>query len=142
MAALVLVLIWKTLLRRGLISRSLNLVLLAIRFPTPAPSPQEPSLQQVREKIGLMEQLLSQLAVIRDKWWRSLLYGRPQFVLELAIPSIGEEMTFYIAVPRRRVLAIEKIIQGVFPESHIEESRDYNIFNPSGSVLSSFVQLK
>ena len=142
LAAIVLLLIWKTLLRRGLISRSLNLALLAIRFPTPAPSPQEPSLQQVREKIGLMEQLLSQLAVIRDKWWRSLLYGRPQFVLELAIPSVGEEMTFYIAVPRRRVLAIEKIIQGVFPESHIEESRDYNIFNPTGQVLGSFVQLK
>ncbi|HLD34510.1 MAG TPA: hypothetical protein VJB62_01455, partial [Patescibacteria group bacterium] len=47
-------------MKKGLISRSLNLELLLVRFPPPpsiGPSQSEPSLQQTREKIALMEQL-------------------------------------------------------------------------------------
>lgn len=137
-AAITLLIIWRMLLSQGLISRALNLTLIAVRF-SPSQPPQEPNLQQVREKIGLMEQLYAQLAFVRDSWWRTLFYGRPTFALELCVPSVGEEITFYLGVSRRLSPSVQKIIQGVFPDSHIEESRDYNIFNPDGVASGSFV---
>ena len=122
---------------RALISRSLNLTLIAVRFSLQ--SPKELSLQQIREQIGLMEQFYSHLAVIKETWWRVFLYGRPTFAMELTIPSVGEEISFYVAVPRRFAKAIEKIIQGIFPDAHIEESRDYNIFNPEGVAVGTTI---
>ncbi len=139
--AVILLILWRGLLRRGLISRSLNLVLIMVRFPPQAPQ-ENSTLQQIREKIALMEQFYANLAGLRDKWWRLLLYGRSTFALELAIPEIGEELTFYVAVPRRLVEAVGKVIQGIFPDAHIEESRDYNIFNPEGRAVGSEVVLK
>ncbi len=128
--------------RRGLISRSLNLELLLVRFSPVAPPAQEPTVQQIREKIALMEQFYSHLHLIRDNWWRTLLYGKPAFSLELTIPSIGEEISFYVAVPRRLRTAVEKVIQGIFPDAQVEISRDYNIFNPEGKAAAAAVILK
>lgn len=141
-AALIIiaVLIHTTLARRGLISRSLNLHLIAVRFTLQTPE-QEPNLQQIREKIALMEQFYSHLSLIRDSFLNNFLYGRPVFALELTIPSVGEEISFYLAVPRKHVLPMEKIIQGIFPDAHIEESRDYNIFNPHGESVGSAITL-
>lgn len=133
----VLLLARKEILRRGLVSRSLNLVLLSVRFSVPPP--QEMNLQQLREKIALMEQFYSHLYTLRDKWWKVLFYGHPTFALEVTVPHVGEEISFYVAVPRRLVLAVGKIIQGIFPDSAVEESRDYNIFNPEGAAAASYV---
>ena len=138
--ALVVIFIIRSILRRrGLISRSLNLSLLAVRFP-PRP-PQDLQLTQLREKIALMEQFYANLSAIRDGVMRTFFYGRPVFALEMSIPSIGEELTFYIAVPRRFAPAVEKLIQGVFPDAYVEESRDYNVFNPEGTTVASRIVL-
>jgi len=61
--------------RRGVISRSINLILIAVRFP-PQP-PQELTLQQIREKIALMEQFYSHLHSLREGGFKSLFYGKP-----------------------------------------------------------------
>lgn len=128
--------------RKGLLSRSLNLALLAVRLP---PAEQqgnaEPSLTQIREKIALMEQLYANLHEIRDSGLRTFFYGTPVFALELTVPHIGEELIFYLAVPRRLAPAVEKAVQGIFPEAHIERSKDYNIFNPQGSAAAAVVTL-
>ena len=128
----------QSFLKKGLISRSLNLVLLSVRFVN-LPLPENMNLQQLREKIALMEQFYSHLFTLRDKWWRVLFYGRPTFALEVTVPHVGEEISFYVAVPRRLILAVGKIIQGIFPDSMVEETRDYNIFNPIGAAVASNV---
>ncbi len=132
--------------RRGLISRSLNLVLLAVRLP-PAPVPQgqtsaELSLQQIRERIAPMEQLYANLHEVRDSFFGSFFYGKPVFALELTVPHIGEELIFYLAVPRRLVTAVEKAIQGIFPDASVERSADYNIFNPTGEAAGAALKLR
>ncbi|MDP3779103.1 MAG: type IV secretion system DNA-binding domain-containing protein [bacterium] len=135
---LVLFVVRSAMLRAGLVSRALNLQLFAVRF-TPVAPEKEMNVQQIREKISLMEQMFSYLYQISDNWFATLMYGRPIFALELTIPSVGEEISFYVAVPRRFVGSVEKIIQGIFPEAHIEESRDYNIFNPEGAAVASCI---
>lgn len=136
---LVFVLLRRIILEKGKLMRSLNLKLLLIKFP-PVYNESETNIQQVREKISLMEQLYSHLDVIEDDWVHSLLYGKPVFVLELTIPSVGEELSFYLAVPRRVVQAVEKLIQGIFPEAQIEYAQDYNIFNPHGETAGSYIK--
>lgn len=129
----------KGFLMKGLITRSFNMELLAVRFVPYAG--QELNVQQVREKIALMEQLYATLSVIRDKKIRTLLYGKPAFALELTVPHIGEELSFYIAVPRRLVSAVEKAVQGIFPDAQIEPTKDYNIFNPEGAAVGARVRM-
>ncbi len=135
------ILVRSIMLRAGLVSRALNLQLMAVRFASPAPE-KEQGIQQIREKIALMEQFYSHLHDIQDTWFTMLLYGRPVFALELTIPSVGEEISFFVAVPRRFVGSIEKIIQGIFPDAHVEESRDYNVFNPHGAAAASRIFLR
>ena len=126
----------ENLRKSGFISRSLNLSLLLVRF-APIKLEQELSVEQLRQKISLMEQFYANLHTIRDIWWRVFLYGRPAFALEITLPAVGEEIAFYIAVPRKFKRAVEKAVQGIFPEAHVEESRDYNIFNPEGIAVAS-----
>lgn len=129
--------------KRGSISRSLNLSLLLVRFPpvTPKEETTVQQMQHLREKIAMMETLYANLSSMHEAFWSEFLYGRPSFALELTIPSVGEELHFYVAVPRRRALAVEKIIQGVFPTAHVEETKDYNVFHPDGVSLASRVML-
>ena len=128
--------------RRGIISRSLNLVLLAVRLPlVPQEGNAEPSQAQTRERIALMEQLYANLHEIRDSGIRSFFYGKPVFALELTVPHIGEEMIFYLAVPRRLSAAVEKAVQGIFPDAAVERAKDYNIFNPQGAAAGAAVTL-
>src|SRR3989344_6177461 len=143
LAALVVILFFfrEHLRRSGLISRSLSLVLLLVRF-SPVEKKEDLSVEQIRQKISLMEQFYANLHMVRDIWWKAVLYGKPSFAMELTIPSVGEEISFYVAVPRRFARSVEKIIQGIFPEANIEESRDYNIFNPEGETAASRAVLK
>ena len=126
--------------KKGLVSHSLNLSLLLVRFP-PHHSAQELTQQQIRERIAMMESLYANLSSFREGMVAEFLHGRPSFALELTVPSVGEELHFYVAVPRRYAHAVEKIIQGVFPNSHVEETKDYNIFHPDGASLVSRVLL-
>ncbi|MBI2056133.1 MAG: DUF87 domain-containing protein [Candidatus Sungbacteria bacterium] len=132
--------------RRGVVSRSLNLELISVRFaPREAAqnaSQQNDNLQQAREKIALMEQCFVNLHQIRDSFLRTVMYGKPVFGLELTIPAASEELAFYIAVPRRFARTAEKVIQGIFPDAHLEISKDYNIFNPNGVAVGSRIRLK
>jgi len=127
--------------RRGVISRSLNLALLAVRLPPVRLEPMQSGVQQIRERIALMEQLYGNLHQIRDSYLRNFFYGRPVFALELTIPHIGEEMSFYLAVPRRLSSSMEKVVQGIFPDAEVQRASDYNIFNPAGASAGAYLKL-
>lgn len=125
--------------RRHQIWRSLNLQLLLVAFPKIHEAQSQLMPDQIREKIGMMENVFANLKNVKDSAWREFWYGAPSFALELTVPHIGEEISFYIAVPKRLSGTVEKIIQGVFPESQVTYARDYNIFNPDGVTVASEV---
>ncbi|OGZ97060.1 MAG: hypothetical protein A2679_03785 [Candidatus Sungbacteria bacterium RIFCSPHIGHO2_01_FULL_54_26] len=128
--------------RKGLISRSLNLALLAVRLPPVLQEGNAEMTQAVmRERISHMEQLYANLHDIRDAGFRSFFYGPAMFALELTVPHIGEELIFYIAVPRRLSAAVEKAVQGIFSDASVERAKDYNIFNPTGSTAAASLTL-
>lgn len=133
---------WKRHVRReGEVSRSLGMMLFSITLPKLSPKDAEAigSVSAMREKIAVMEQLYRNLRDIHDSWWHEFLYGPPVFSLELTIPEVGQEVLFYCAVPRRFGAAVERLIQGLYPDAAIERVKDYNIFNPYGKTAGFLI---
>lgn len=92
------------------------------------------SLELVREKISVMEQLYSTLTNIRPKNSWEQFINFPYFTLEISVPYNQEGIAFYIAVPRKQIDSVEKQIHSFFPFVSVEEAKSYNIFIPKGSV--------
>lgn len=130
----------KKLMRRGGLSHSLGLGLLKIT--PPSSGNEKSSLQEVREKIGVMEQIFSQLAGIRESALHTFFFGKPFFSFEAAVPRSGSEMFFYCAVPRRYLASAEKIISAAYPDALVEQSKDYTIFDPGSFASGALVRLK
>ncbi|MCL5733661.1 MAG: type IV secretion system DNA-binding domain-containing protein [Patescibacteria group bacterium] len=62
---------------------------------------------------------------------------------EVAVPHVGEEIYFYIAIPRKFSGVAAKQIQGIWPKANIEKmSDDYNIFAPQGASAATYLTLK
>ncbi len=138
----ILFVLLRRLRRRDEVWRSLNLRLLHVALPRALPPEQGSSLEQLREQIGAMEKIYAGLQGIRDSGLRALLHGTPWFALELTVPHVGEEIFFYVAVPRRFADSATKIIEAVFPHARVEGSPDYNIFNPEGASAAATLALK
>ncbi len=97
-----------------------------------------------KEEIGVMEQLLTSLAQLKDKKlsWKSFFYGKPTITLEIANPAGKEEIFFYISVPKKYRSSLEKQVHSYFSDSSIEKIDDYTIFTPGSKTAMGVVTLK
>ena len=130
----------KKITRRDEIWRSLNMRLFLVRLPKEA-SREEMTREKIHERISVMENVYASLALVHDTWWNTFSYGKPVFALEITTPHIGEEISFYTAVPKRFQDSFEKIIHANYPHASVSHVKDYNIFNPAGkSVVSEITQ--
>lgn len=127
---------------KGSIARALNMSLFMITLPRDLPSGAG-QVQQRTEKeiISVTEQLYSSFSNIHAKGWNKFIYGEPYIVLEMAVHNIGEEIFFYIAVPRTYEQIFEKQVHGFFPTAEVEKVRDYNIFSSDGVSVGALVRL-
>ena len=66
--------------KKGLVSRSLNLSLLLVRFP-PHRSAPELTQQQICERIAMMETLYANLSSFREGMMAEFFHGPPSFSL-------------------------------------------------------------
>jgi hypothetical protein len=57
----------------------------------------------------------------------------------MAVAHVGEEICFYVACPWRLKDVMEKQIHGFFPSADVRQVEDYNIFNPQGVSLGSYL---
>ncbi len=112
-----------------LVSGSLKMSLIVIKLPPEVAKPEEK--RPLKERIAVAEQFLTTLSSLK----------KPA-VLEIALPHIGEEIYFYLAVPKDAVSFVQRQIQGFYPNAFVALSEDYNIFNPNGEVASAFLKLK
>ncbi|MBI2451308.1 MAG: type IV secretion system DNA-binding domain-containing protein [Parcubacteria group bacterium] len=62
--------------------------------------------------------------------------------LEIAVPHISDQISFYIAGPKEHADFIEKHISSFWPKAHIEKIEDYNIFAPNSVVIGSLLTLE
>jgi len=125
---------------KGNVFRALSLSLFLITLPR---AKKQESGQQKTEKemIGVMEQLYSALASSKSSQKDAFVYGQPVVVFEMAVPHIGQQASFYLAVSRRLEATVQSQIHGFFPEAQVEKIKDYNIFNPQGASAGAFLTL-
>jgi hypothetical protein len=134
---LALILIIEKRKRGGLIVRALNMSLFSIRIPRETKD--DMSAEEKKNKIAVMEQFLSGLGALRDKTMR---YGQPYIVLEMAVPFSSSEISFYLAAPKKYETFIEKQIYGFYPKAIVQKTEDYNIFSPTGFASGGFLKLE
>ncbi len=126
----------------GSITRSLNMKLFRVTLPREeVEKVDDKAKSREKEAIAVMDQLYSAVSAIRfsqGAWFMP----RQYVVFELAIPHVGEEISFYFSVQERLAHDIEKQIYSYFPKAEIAEVEDYNIFGQSTSSLGSYLQLQ
>lgn len=121
-------------LRRKRFQDSLGFVLFQIKLPKALPSQEKNAKgeQGFKDEIIHTEQLLTNLSSFKK-----------HFVLEIAVAHVGEEIQFYLSVPRRFAEVAVKQVQGLWPAaSVIQINDDYTIFNPNGATAGAYVLLK
>ncbi len=99
-----------------------------VRIPKDAPKEGA----DFKSEIQLTEQLLSGLTSLRAP-----------FALEVAVPHVGEEIHFYIAVPKKLQDIAAKQIQALWSGASVEEvPDDYTIFGPEGAAAGVYLLLR
>ena len=125
------------------LKRSLHAVLFRVSLPRARVDPEQQQHAAVREQIAVMEQLYAAFARLSARGAiERLLIGAEHVTFEVAIPAVGEEIAFYIAVPGHIGDEIEKAIHSVYATAHVERITDYNIFHPYSLAAGAILSLK
>ncbi len=117
--------VWRKKIRE-LLKNSLEMKLFLVRMPH-----MNKEGKDLKKEISISEQFLSALASL----------GGP-FALEVAVPHIGEEIHFYVAVPGKSRESIVRQIHALWADASVSEVDDYNIFNYTGVVAGISIRQK
>ena len=121
-------------LRLRTLTGSLDRELLLVTVPKDIESKQEnrQATQDFKSEINRFEQLLGGLAGMKQP-----------VVFEVAVPHIGEEIHFYISVPKKYSEVTVKQIQGIWNGASVQGMKDdYNIFNATGATVAAHILQK
>jgi hypothetical protein len=131
--ALVILVFWFVgFLRHRRLKRDLDSVLLRVRLPLKETRDKSEEKRDPLTEIAKSAQLLSVLA-----------QAGSVFALELAVHNVGEEINFYISVPRKLMAMAIKEVEGLWPGAEAGLApEDYTIFNPQGAVTMASLRLK
>jgi len=113
--------------RKVRMKQALDLSLLLLRFPRIAREERER--KDFKDEINLSAQLYS-----------TLLGLKVPFALEVAVHHVGEEIHFYVGVPKGSMDPVRRQIEGLFAEVQVEPIDDYNIFNATGVSAGVYVK--
>ncbi len=98
------------------------------------------TVKDFREQISIMEQLLASLKSLYSHTVSGWLFGQEYLSLEYV--AHGEEIYFYMVVPRKAKLLVEKQIIGFYPDCFIEETEEVNIFANRKVYRGEIMKLK
>jgi RecA/RadA recombinase len=118
----------------GRMMRSLGTALYLVKIPRPSGENKPGSAEggDFKTELSHFEQLLGGLSTIK---------GAVSF--ELAVPHVGEEIHFYISVPKVAAETAAKQIQGLWTGASVAPAQDdYNIFNIHGANAAAYLKLK
>ncbi len=114
--------------KRRRFARLFDLRLLGVEIPKKVEEKEKPD---VLKEINRTSQLLSSLANLKIP-----------FVLEVAVPSIGQDIHFYLSVPEGAIQFATNQIHGLWPEAQVKLSEEYTVFHPQGASRGAYLKLK
>jgi hypothetical protein len=117
---------WFRLQIKKKINTRLGLKLFSIRLP---PGKKEGA--EIIKEIAKSEQFFSSLASLNSP-----------VILEAAIPSVGKNIHFYVAVQSKSADPVLGQLHAIWPEAEILPAEDYNLFHPGGVNLGAVLTQK
>lgn len=109
--------------RRSRLMDELEMPLFLIKIPKVSKEGKE-----LKKEIGVSEQLFATLASFKEP-----------FVFEVAVPHVGQEISFYASVKARFADVFVRQVQSFWQDSSVERVDDYNIFNYAGVSSGIFL---
>ena len=128
--------------RRTAMERSLGMVFLRViiaRKDSDSDDRKE-TVKDFREQISIMEQLLASLKSLHSSAFKSWFFGQEYMSLEYVAHQ--DELYFYVVVPKKSKLLVEKQIIGFYPDCLIEETPEINIFENRTAVRGEIMRMK
>lgn len=86
---------------------------------------------KLEDEINRTEQLFSSLAALEKP-----------FVFEVAVPHVGEEIHFYIAIAKSLEETLVRQVRSLWGDAEIARVSDYNIFNHTGFTSVAWIKQK
>jgi DNA-binding CsgD family transcriptional regulator len=102
----------------------------------------EPSKDRVVEQIAAAESFFSAIGGLKaQRGFKAWLHRRED---EISFEIVVEDalIKFYVTVPKGMRSFIEQQLSAAYPDVEIEDVGDYNIFQPKGVVLGSYLTFK
>jgi hypothetical protein len=125
---------------RARVVKSLNMALFLVRLPRDSANAADDR-KTHKERIAVMEQLISSFSTLHESGWKGLVYGEPQIIFEMAVHHVGEEIHFYVSGPTHYADLIQRTVHGFYPDAAVERTGDFNIFAPHGVHAASSLVL-
>jgi hypothetical protein len=126
------------------IERSFNMVFLLVRIPKieskedrEVEGEQYSSQKDFKEITGVMAQMFESLHSLYAKEWYTFFTAQDFLSFEYAV--IDGLVNFFVVCPRDLLPIVEKQITAFYPTANIEQVDDYNIFQPKGKVVSTYI---
>jgi hypothetical protein len=132
-------------IRRGRAAVIFDLQVLLVRVPKETKKEdleQSKSAQQVQELISVMETVFASIGALKsEKGLMPWLIGRKKlFACEIVMNK--NKISFYVVTPKDYRNFVEEQIHAQFPAADVEEVPDYNIFQPKGIIMGSYLKMK
>jgi hypothetical protein len=142
---LILLFIRQLYIRRGRASVAFNLQVLLVRVPKETKKEDvesSKSTQQVQELISVMETVFASVGALKsERGFIPWLIGRKKlFACEIVMNK--NKISFYVVTPKAYREFIEQQIHAQFPAADVEDVPDYNIFQPKGIIMGSYLRFK
>ncbi len=123
---------------RKRIASSLSTTLFLVKIPKPSAAGAAGAAAgsaehgDFKSELAHFEQFLGSMAAIKKP-----------FTFEIAVPHVGEEIFFYLAVPKLSQEVAAKQIQGLWSGASVEAvTDDFNIFNVNGVSAAAYLKQK
>lgn len=139
---IVLAILYWHMRRHTSMERSLGMVFLRViiaRKDSDSDEKKE-TVKDFREQISIMEQLLASLKSLHSSAFKSWFFGQEYISLEYIAHQ--DELYFYVVVPKKSKLLVEKQIIGFYSDCLIEETPEINIFENRSTVRGEIMMMK
>ena len=138
---LVAIVVLVSIRRKAEFLRSIDMVFLRVVIARKDSESDErrETVKDFREQISIMEQLLASLKSLYSHSIKSWLLGQDYISLEYIAHK--QEIFFYIVVPRKAKILVEKQITGFYPDAFVEETEEVNIFEDRTVVRGEIMRL-
>ncbi len=120
--------------------RILGSVFLEISIPKENSDPEKEPNKEEKDIIGIAEQFFATIGTTENRDVKHFLGIHEYITFEIAAHQ--KKISFYINVPRRLQVLIEKQLHAQYPTAHIEVIQPYNIFSQKSFVAAAELSLQ